>query len=1444
MAPASDSGRVSGVVFYPYDDQNVLDCSVVEVTSTKQIQAGADSTPVEHGTYDGNMGAIFHFKCRTCGNMPDECPGHHGHVNLNWPITHAMFMAVMVKWLRMICIHCFRICVDVSIPYHKFDPDSHTQKTSYALTFVLNVLKKRVKNGIFCDHCNNFADQIESGITKMSNIVRKVDQQPSYKITTHSPYFPEVITVGKKKGKFDRTKDLIYTPAILAIFERLDISELEKLQVPIASHPRHTIFRVLLVPPINLRYIQNTRRVNERNTTVTAAIEAIITQNASLGGPVSEKDPDFDDGRSTESKLYKVTKLLDLYSRYIGIKDPTDKQDGLYLEMTKKYGLIKWRCLGKTGDHVCYVVIGCDPTLPVDVCMISKKFATIITIGVVVTPYNINHLRKFVNNRDKYPGCSEIYSKERGCLLRNNNYEITYGDTVYRNLINGDLVPIGRQPSLTPTNILAFRVRVWEGKEDINHMALNILSCSWFDGDFDGDCMRIKALSTEASRAEAAIISTPSRFFLSYGDASPTIGQAQDSVVGMALLTMHGTVFSRREAMELFTNVPVAPRLTKDRYTGRELISFLIPTNINYTAKSPMFNDPLVGKFGNFHESDYQVVIKDGQLVSGILCGGIIKPKRGSLYHAICSACGPKVALEIIFQHQQMVLKFLEINGTTISVKDLDLSAESRRMIALIQSNMLRKQAEFNAQIRANAVVAPPGISLVDHIDQQSIANLAHGHKYMAAILKSLDPKSNWFLLQTFSGSKGSLPDIYSIFAPVGQLTIAGRRLEQDLDVNRSSIHYRQFSLDPEAYGYIRDSFNDGTDSSATVFIGKVVRQNVLTKNHGSAAGGTLGKRILQVVNSCVSDAMFRTCRGYGDKIIEFSNNDDGFVPSKTIFTRYDPFYMSESEIKATYGQRASIISNDRAALVTLGQQLTRAHPLMKANGEYPLPLDIKQVCGKAPEKTDTSPENLALLDRFCDELHYTRFHDSLRLAGEYVPAVYADMFSLLKIVLRANLTPYAALDPERFPLLLYQIQRLIVDAFWGTGHNIGIIMGQAYSAPITQCLIDAHHHSGSSSKNQVTSSNEILSGKPSKNLTDNSMNIFLKERYQERKANAEMLADFVTSKKFSTVVDRYEILFETWKEHITYPSDEKPLDDYIKATDMAAKLAGTLMPFKFRYVLNNRNMAAYKINIGEICSRLETDWGSGIILAYYVAEGSTILVMYFADNFKWNVNNAPQYTWAHITAFADYLVASTTINDFRGIESATVKSATSVRFASESADGDSSNHSKSDLRPEQFTYYYVETVGINMEKVLLIDAVDSLRTTSNNVAETFMYEGLTSAKMCVITGLSSLFPDTLTAPFSHISNVMISAGYPSPITEQGVKDEQNTEILLRASIRDPKRSFSEAAINGTFDKCYSPTSQMILGQQPLSGTNHSLIVINVEAAMKKRSDTSLENMI
>lgn len=1431
-----DLVNIKGIEFYPLSDEELLRNSTVRVENTNQIEN--NRTPALGGIYDSRMGSQFNYVCTTCGNEQSECPGHYGHYKLSHPVINPIYYPFIIKWLRLICVHCHRIIMDTSIKELYGDMDDFIKsENDYKANAILKYFIKKYKSidkRVYCDHCNNIASQIKHVKTKKSFDIKVY--QPTYKTSSINEFFVRVSRYATTRSTYVEDKSM---NGLLLINDQLDIlesmpdSELEKIGFPVKSHPKNYINWYLYIPPVMIRFINNSKHTSSDHNYVTGNLEKVIKSDMAIG-VVDKFSESFDKrvGR-INSTLDNLIQMIKDFNAYIGIITSQEKKYTIYHNIPGKEGFLRKTIIGKTISRgVFRIVIACTPDTMIDVVTIPKKIAHTLFIEETATPFNIHILQKYVDNHTDYPGCNNIKSIDRGTLIINSgNYKLNFGDVVFRNVIDGDILVDNRSPSNDSTSFTAAKIKVYDGIGDISCKRMNIGFCKGFNADFDGDSMTGKVVKSEAIREEARQLLDINMFMLNYGSASPIVGQQQDAIPALAQLTKSDTIISRYDVMFLYERTPIRPILKKEYYTGREVFSMSLPV-ITYRAASPMFKDPLVKLFGDFDESDYIVNIEKGVLKSGIICGDIIKEKPGSLYSVIMSQYGMKTCLDTVFHNQQLAMNFNKMYGLTMSYSDLLLNDESKMLIDRIKTVMYREFDELNNQLVEGTLKIPKDKTTQQYIEDR-IAKISNVNKsFISAIMKSIDLDTNGLFKMVLTGSKGKLSNILNIYAFRGQLKINNLRLRNTLDYQRFSIYSPQFSIDPRHRGLVSQSYIEGLDPQDVPAIGMETRRNILTKGIVTSVAGSSGRTKIIMMESLIVSNLLMTSRGYNQKIVEFSCCDDGFKPSIYQLVKLPILRMSNSEIKRKYKTRSDKIIQDRDYILDIHNTLTILNPYFTFNDKIYLPIDVSQIILNVDGDNSTvkgMQDKEKLLDEFCDSIiNYLRFHPVFRAKGRKVPPYVINQFKILSSSIRCLITPefLETISIDTFKLLLNDISRRIIDTFFNPGEPIGTIIGQAYTGPLTQYLIDAHHAStdGGTSRDNLEYSDSVLNNKDIKSSSITKMIVFVKPEYEQDHKIVQEVADKIYTKKLKNMLTTTMIYYEGINENIFDPEDA----EFIKKNKSFIK--GDLYPVKIKMYLRKHIMKEYGITFNDIANRIDYIYDSKIIAIDTTKSTSSnyeILLLFDID-FNWRFSSSrdikslkkPISTnnkWSLVDEFAKKFFKETTINEFTGIKSSHVLE--SKKYIIENGE------------VKEYKFYFIETDGIDMRNVLRVNIVDNERTYCRNAIEMYKYGGFFACKQTMINELQNTFGESIgfmPSCYAIISNLVMETGTPSPLSEIGLKQREPDELLLRMAYRNVQGCIVEGAVNNTTTSSNALLSNIIMGQKPKTiGTTYNKIIVN-----------------
>lgn len=398
--------------------------------------------------------------------------------------------------------------------------------------------------------------------------------------------------------------------------------------------------------------------------------------------------------------------------------------------------------MGKRVNYAARSVITPDPNLNINEIGLPEAFAKHLTYPVLVTPWNVQELRKMIlNGPNKYPGAVMVeHENGRMNLIPDNptaqesiakrllvsDEKNTKAKTVHRHVLTGDMLLLNRQPTLHRPSIMAHSARILKGERTLR---LHYANCKAYNADFDGDEMNAHYPQNELAKSEAYNIVNVCNQYLVPKDGTPLSGLIQDHMIAGVNLSIRGKFFVKEDYHQMvYTALAhklghlkfLPPAIQKPQYlwSGKQVLSTIIinciPKNrpfINLTstakigAKSWETDPPRPWKAGGslFKNSntmtEAEVIIKQGEL----LCGILDKTHYGStpygLVHCIYELYGGQYSNEVLSAFAKLFTAFLQREGFTLGVADILCfdNADKIRKKFVDQSRLIGRKAAAEA---------------------------------------------------------------------------------------------------------------------------------------------------------------------------------------------------------------------------------------------------------------------------------------------------------------------------------------------------------------------------------------------------------------------------------------------------------------------------------------------------------------------------------------------------------------------------------------------------------------------------------------------------------------------------------------------------------------------------------------------------------------------------
>jgi DNA-directed RNA polymerase II subunit RPB1 len=1019
--------RVDHLQFGVLSPDVIRDMSVAEITEHERYEK---DQPKRGGLMDLRMGTIdWSLRCDTCDGGMSDCPGHFGHVELVKRVYNVGFMTQVLKILRAICMSCSRLLVDPQDAKFQTATSIRNPKDRFKQVYQICLNQKS------CHNCGRPRPTINRSATKL--IAQYGDDRTVEVSAEHSH----------------------------SILSRISDADCVSLGLdPEWSRPEWFIITVLPVSPPAMRPSVAIDRTSRGEDDITHKLVDIIKTNNQYR--LKEK---------LGSPSHVLLELHDKLQFHVStmFENPTQGYQpavvragsraikALQERLKTKQGRVRGNLMGKRVDFSGRTVITPDPNIAIDEVGVPKEIAMNLTFPTRVTPYNMKQMRKLVSNGPKkYPGAKYILNNDghRVDLRYVNNPRLEVGYVVERHLQNGDPIVFNRQPSLHKMSMMGHKVRVMSHKT----FRLNLSVTTPYNADFDGDEMNLHVpQSLEAKTEVQELMMVPTQIITPQANR-PVIGLVQDALLGSNLLTQRDTFLERDLVMNImmwwdgFQGRIPTPAILKPRqlWTGKQIFSLLLDPDLSLetTSNSHDSND----RSGYFNPNDTRVVIRFGQLLSGMLDKKTLGTSQGSLVHIIVNEHGTEAAKRFLGQTQLLVNHWLLHRGFSVGISDTIADPITRNNVnQTIEAAKTQVEALIQ-QARRGQLQAKPGMNLEQSLESgiRSILNQARDNAGRNAT-SSLH-SNNRINRMVIAGSKGSSINISQIMACVGQQSVEGQRIPFKF-LDRSLPHFCKHDDSPESRGFVENSFISGLTPQEFFFHAMGGREGLIDTAVKTSDSGYIQRRLIKAMEDIQTKYDGTVRNSIGD-VLQFCYGEDGLdaihVESQTLETlriqspqRLSQIYEWPDPSSSLCRQEFQQILTDRDFLLQLfGPKDTR----------WPLPVHLKRLIHKTQTRFGRPPS--IRVRHSPDEIIQQR--QALEQRLQQLPGLPPDAVYLFSIHLRSMLASKRIvkeyrLGPKAYQWLLNEIERRYEKSMVQPGEMVGAIAAQSIGEPATQVCID-----------------------------------------------------------------------------------------------------------------------------------------------------------------------------------------------------------------------------------------------------------------------------------------------------------------------------------------------------------------------------------------------------
>jgi len=840
--------KVDKIIFKTLSPQLIKKMSSAKIVTPELYDKEGYS--VDGGLMDVRLGVIDPgLRCGTCGSRLKECPGHFGHISLARPVVHVKFVRTIYNFLKGTCQECSRALVDdkkkkvylkVLEKYRNKNPDVYWDKVAIIVSEITKVAK--------CPHCN--AKQHPIALEKPTTFIDKETQ------TRISPI------------------------EIRSRFEKIPDEDVKLFGVdPEAFRPEWAIITILPIPPVTARPSITLESGERSEDDLTHKLGDIVRINQRLFENINAGAPEIIIEDLWDLLQYHVTTFFD---NNISQVPPARHRSGQPLKtlserIKSKEGRVRHNLAGKRTNYCGRTVISPDPMLELDEVGVPYDMALVLTVPEIVTKWNIDYLKKFVERGPKnYPGANYIIrpdGKKKKITEETKEQaveELEPGYIVERHIMDGDVALFNRQPSLHRMSMMCHRVKVLDYKT----LRLNPAVCHPYNADFDGDEMNLHIPQTEEARSEAELLMSVKYHLISPRYGLCIIGCIQDAIPGNYLLTLKSTNLSYDDAIDLLFSAgldDLSKLPKKSEVTGKEVFSTLLPDDFNFTGESKAFD---IG------EKDRVVIIKKGKLVKGVMDSNNLGHGAGMMLRKLHEKYGADRTIKILGSIFKLGTLFVTKRGFTVPISDVDIPKEAIEEVNKALTKAEEDVNEFIRQFHSKELRALPGRTRLETLELKILERLNRARDESGEIVAKYSDKNSHTMIMTNSGARGKLLNLAQIAGCVGQQALRGKRINEGYS-NRTLSCYKPKSLHPASRGFIRSSFSRGMKPDEFFFQAITGRDSLMDTALRTPKSGYLYRRLSNALQDLKVEYDY-TVRDVSKKIIQFRYGEDGIDVSRS----------------------------------------------------------------------------------------------------------------------------------------------------------------------------------------------------------------------------------------------------------------------------------------------------------------------------------------------------------------------------------------------------------------------------------------------------------------------------------------------------------------------------------------------------------------------------------
>jgi len=1431
--------RVDHIQFGIINPEKLIAMSVCEVTSDSVMVTES----ARGSLFDPRMGVLERSHnghtavCESCHQETDKCPGHFGHIVLTKPVYHYGFLRYIHQTLRCVCWNCGRLLIDKNSQEYKEIMASVPKKNR------LTALSKLARHV-----CEPFGVPGES---PPCGYVQPQIQRKDASIT---------IKKRTKDGDAQQDKHTVTAEKVREVLHKISEEDMIALGFdPQESRPEWMVLTVLPVSPPAVRPSVINGVGPSSPDDLTLQYAKIISVNKELKEKANSTDEIV---RKTLNLLqYNVTALFDNEipnSRQVETKKHRPLKT--YRQRLKgKEGRLRSNLMGKRVDFSGRTVISPDPSISIDEVGIPRSVACTLTVPEVVTPWNIEYLKRLVENGPNiYPGATYIIRPDSRYSLGNpgSPRRLEYGYIVERHVKSGDLIVFNRQPSLHKMSMMGHRARVLP----YSSFRLNVCVTTPYNADFDGDEMNIHVPQSLTARAEVQELMMVPKNIVTPAANRPVIGAVQDPLLASYIMTSRSSfleknvMFNAVMWLQNWNGHLPQPAILKPRplWTGKQVYSLIIHYPINKEVRGADKDEKL--------PKDDTLLIQNGQLLTGRVSSKLIGPKTTcGLTHIIWEEHGPEGAKEFLNQMQRVCNYWMLQNGFSCGISDTISDADTNRRIEEKIGDAERAVMEEIAKLESGRLEADP-----DKTVEQTFEALVNARLNKAldeagkTALERLSPL-NSIKVMSDAGSKGNRMNISQITGCLGQQNVSGMRIPFLFHL-RTLPHFNYNDNGPESRGFVRNSYLRGLTPQEFFFHAMGGREGLIDTACKTSETGYIQRKLMKGMED-IQTKYDGTVRNGANNVIEFLYGEDGMDPVRLEPQENDLILLSDAEMRQRFWfdvdnpafdsedalsrevkddmksnkEVKNLMDEEFEALVQARDRMRSIQQTPDYIHSFVLPGNMMRTIQNVQQEfhidrnapTDLHPSQvITTVRKLIDTIEKTipsLDKEARENAVFYYTCLLRSSLAAKNVICKYRLTT------DAFESLVSKIERGFERAIACPGESVGSIAAQSIGEPATQMTLNTFHYAGVSAKNVtlgVPRLKELLD--VARHVKTPWLTLHLNPDVENDEDSVQRVQASLEHTTLRSVTQSVSIVFDPDVRTTVIDSDRDMVESYWIGKE--PEQFGPLSPWILRLSLNKSIVQQRQLKIMHIANALDkATEGKFVIIAN--DDNADDLVLHIRKRLS-EKEATEREEWMRganvpVTELPDVVDVTTlkmlvegslsmvTLRGFPGLSK--------VRMQKEKmafVNPDTNGVMTDDKRREPWV---LQSAGTSFSQVLIHPKIDYMTIDCNDITKVYDILGIEAARASLFNEFNKVLSfDGSYTNKRHImilSDIMTFSGAIQAVNRHGINVQECLGPLSRASFEECVEHLYRAAIYGEKDDMTGISPNIMMGQLAPLGT-------------------------